>query len=116
MKALLPVIFLSALSSSPLVAAPVDSRPFITLHSVSDEEFRSHGLWLLARDMTHPPTNIVVHYMKGGDESSLTRRTLFLVGLVGQEWPVYCVSSTSERDVTLILEAFLEGYTAAQGH
>jgi hypothetical protein len=81
------------------------------------QEFTSHGLWLSEAGSTAPPpTNIVVHYIKGGDETSPTRRTLICVGIIGESLPIYCVSGTSEREITLMLEAFLEGYIAAQSH
>jgi hypothetical protein len=120
MKRFLLIILLIVTVRAPVKAEPPadTSRPLIPLRYLSQEEFGNHGLRFWEADDAHDaapkPTNIAVNYLKGGDDTSPTRRTMIYVGAIGQSLPIYCVSGTSERDVVLILQAFLEGYIAAQ--
>ena len=61
---------LIALLIAPLCASVAgDNRPLISPKYLSQEDFMSHGIRFWAEDGTAPPpTNIPVHYMKGGDE------------------------------------------------
>jgi hypothetical protein len=110
-------LLIAPLRDIAIGAPKSDDRPLISAKYLSQQDFKDQGLWFWAEEGTAlPPTNIPVVYIDGGDETSPTRRTLFLVGKWGQNLPIYCMSATSDRDVTLMLGAFLRGYVAAHSH
>ena len=119
MKRLLLIILLIALVRAPVIAAPaIDNRPLVSTKYLSQQDFADQGLCFWAEDATNPRRMSQVFFIKGGDETSPTRRTFFYVGVVDQtvvggKLPIYCTSVTGEKDANLILDGFLAGYTAA---
>ena len=98
-----------------VIADPVaDSRPLVNFQPQEfEQEFRNYGLWFWSEDPAER-TSSSVEFIKGGDETSPTRRTLFCAGRVTAKVAIYCVSVTSARDADLLLLGFLKGYIAAQ--
>jgi hypothetical protein len=89
-------------------AQNTDKRPPIYLRYLDKQTFREAGLWFWVTEA--PPTNIPVSYLNGDDKDSPQRRVFACVGHLGSSVPIYCVNGPSERDDTLLIEAFLQGY------
>lgn len=92
---------------------PVDNRPRAFPTDLSEDSFRSHGLWFWAEEETER-TSSQVEYIYGDDKTSPTRRSLTCVGKVGAKVAIYCVSTTYTRDAALMIMAFLSGYIAGE--
>jgi hypothetical protein len=90
-------------------AQHTDKRPPISLRYLDKQKFKEAGLWFWTTEA--PPTNIPVGYLSGNDKDSPQRRVFACVGFLGSSLPIYCVNGLNERDDTLLIEAFLEGYT-----
>jgi hypothetical protein len=89
--------------------AGTDNRPPIYPSTLDKQEFSKAGLWFAIS--LSPPNNIWVNYIKGDDHGPY-KRSFVGIGKLGEKLPIYCVNAPTERDDTLIVEAFLEGYKA----
>jgi hypothetical protein len=85
-----------------------DNRPPIYPRYLDKQKFKDAGLCFWVTEI--PPTNIPVDYLNGEDKNSAQKRSFVCVGYFGSTVPIYCVNGPSERDDTLLLEAFLQGY------
>jgi hypothetical protein len=82
----------------------------IVLNHLDEQPFRDAGLYFWTTP--NPPHNIPVNYLKGGDSGG-QMRIFVCIGHLGSSEAIYCVNGPNERDDTLNLLAFLEGYKIA---
>jgi hypothetical protein len=106
-------ILLAAATAAVSLGQTVDNRPLIYPHYLNQKDFADLGLWFWVNDSHHPPTDIWVDWIKG-EENGPLQRSFVCVGKLGSNVPIYCVNAPTERDDTLIMKAFLQGYKAGQ--
>ena len=106
-------IVLAAATATAALGQTVDNRLLIYPQYLNQKNFADLGLWFWVNDSNYPHTNILVNWIKG-EENGPFQRSFVGVGKLGSSVPIFCVNAPTERDDTLLTEAFLEGYKA--GH
>jgi hypothetical protein len=77
------------------------------------KRFADLGLWFSVGP--EPPHNIWVNYMTDPQGDKQLKETgqwrpFVCVGKLGSKLPIYCVNGATERDDTLLIDAFVAGY------
>jgi hypothetical protein len=111
-KQIILTIVLAAAAAAAALGQTVDNWPLIYPHYLNQKDFADLGLWFWVNDSHHPPANIWVDWIKG-EENGPFQRSFVCVGKLGSSVPIFCVNAPTERDDSLIMQAFLQGYKAA---